>query len=188
MSVASSIGSPFYPPVGTQTLEEVLITGNDANLNNIYNVNVLSTQGLIVNNEIYPRTGNPIPIYPDVGSIYVRQFVAGVPLLSGAPYSTFFVYQKGIYSGKVEVDFIITNNGDGIALVELFYDALTGPNIGYSSTFITGGGVVCTVSVPFFVNVINDGDAVYVKLTCTYSQGGSWRTTTESDIDVLRIF
>jgi len=31
MSVASSIGSPFYPPVGVQDLNSVLIQGNDAN-------------------------------------------------------------------------------------------------------------------------------------------------------------
>lgn len=31
MSIASSIGSPFYPPVGTQDLNNVLLEGNDAN-------------------------------------------------------------------------------------------------------------------------------------------------------------
>lgn len=41
MSVASSIGSPFYPPIGTQNLNEVLIEGSNAELQDITNIGYL---------------------------------------------------------------------------------------------------------------------------------------------------
>jgi len=196
----TTINGAVYPPVvpSAGTLEQVLTNGNDANGKSIVGVDNIAS-GMIqtadleiydiftINGRVYPTVGNPKPVYPALGSIKVNQFLASPPLLSGINYTSPFGYIKGIYTGKVEVDFFVQNAGNAIALVEVFYGSVTGTNIGYSSTLIQGG-TLFTVSVPFLVNILNDNDLITIKMTCTYTQGGNWNTTNQSDIDVLRIF
>lgn len=147
----------------------------------------LSTTNLTIAGDIYPILGSNITA-SNVGSIKVSNFLTGVGLPSGIAYTAQFIYNRGIYAGKVEVDFKVVNSGDANAKVEVFYGSVSGLNIGFSETLISGDNVIYTVSVPFFVNILNSGDIITVRMTCTYNQGGNWNTTNDSDIDMLRVF
>jgi hypothetical protein len=148
----------------------------------------VTCDNLTVTGRVYPLV-NTTPIVPTLGStrvVVIPQSLVGLP--AGTPYSVGITWAQGFYTGKVEADFVVLNAGSARALVEVFYGSLAGLKIGYSSTLIAGGGDVYTVSVPFFVNILPATAEIHIRFTCFYSQGGTWNTTAESDLDLFRIF
>jgi hypothetical protein len=155
------------------------------------------TNGLTISGNNYPVLGSPPLVYPSVGGIRVNQ-LSGIILNNpeGVPVSLTIAYQKGIYTGKTEIDIgiyiaggITLSNISGFCTVEVFQGSTLGTLIGYSKTIIGNGQVVST-TVPFFVNILNDGDILTFRITCNYDNTGLpvWKISSESDVDVLRIF
>jgi len=170
---------------GLSTLEGGLTVDSPTNINGTCYIN----SGLNISGSIYPVLGSPL-VYPNLGSIRVVNLQPSpVPLAYNVSYTTTITYQRGIYSGKAEIDFVISTGVYGYGVVEIFYGTIAGTNIGYSSSAI-GGGHVATAVVPFFMNVLTSGDIITIRISAYYDNAGSptWNTTTESDVDVLRIF
>jgi len=168
-------------------LTDALITANSA----------IITDNLQIAGNNYPVLGSPLLAYPSVGGIRVNQ-LSGIILNNpeGVPVSLTIAYQKGIYTGKTEIDVGIYLAGGitispilGFCTVEVFQGTTAGTNIGYSKTLI-GNGQVVSITVPFVVNILNNGDILTFRITCNYDNTGLpvWKISSESDVDVLRIF
>lgn len=154
------------------------------------------TSNLQIAGNLYPVLDGVNIAYPSVGGIRVNQLVFTFNNPQGVPATTTIAYQKGIYTGKAEIDVGIYLAGGatispipGFCTVEIFKGTVAGTNIGYSKTLV-GNGEVVSITIPFFVNILNDGDILTFRITCVYDNTGFpvWKISGESDVDVLRIF
>lgn len=183
--------------------DNVLVNGGlNATGNILTNGSMTSNSANIIGNlqiagNLYPVLDGVNIAYPAVGGLRVNQ-LSGIILNNpeGVPVSLTIAYQKGIYTGKTEIDVGIYLAGGatlspipGFCTVEVFQGTTTGTNIGYSKTLI-GNGQVVSITVPFVVNILNNGDILTFRITCNYDNAGLpvWKISSESDVDVLRIF
>jgi hypothetical protein len=212
MSYLSATGSLYLQNggAGSQTIAEVLDQGNNAGGQALSGITLLSTGSIAVVNGIttgdlvtgslviqgndYPVLGDLAPAIGDVGSIRIETFGAPVSTNSNTFITkTFTDIHQGFYCGKVELDFITDQeNETTTAEIRVSYGSPVGTNIGFSLGLIKGGATVSTVVVPFFFynrSVDTSPNAVItVQYRCTITGGGNWQSTTESDIDLFRVF
>ena len=211
MSYVSAIGSLYLQNGGgNQTIAEVLNTGSDAGGQPLSGITLLSASNINVVNGIttgdittdllkiqgndYPILGDSAPPVGDLGSIRIETFGAPSTTASGSFLTkTFTDIAQGFYCGKVELDF--TTDSPGVittAEIRVSYGNPLGANIGFSLGLIEGGATVSTVIVPFFFynrSASTSPNAVItVQYRCTIAGGGNWQSTTESDIDLFRVF
>jgi len=149
----------------------------------------VSTIQANIGSRLYPIVGVPVPSNGLLGSIRVNTFAAPVDTNSGTYLiDTFNNIKAGFYCGKVEIDFTTSvENVVTTAEIDVSQGTPLGSNIGFSLGLIKGGATVSTVIVPFFFYSAND-TVINIRYGCVITGGGTWRGTTESDIDLFRVF